>query len=495
MRRQRDAETNDLFLFSFRDAGKGLGKNENGITEPVKLVNNQNKTGIGYREDEAVPWYEAIYNKACKNVKVETVGDEVSLTLVDGNDRGLATKTSPLGLYNTFLMFHKMLDENVTDKQDVKEKVESESTLAETCTFKQQPTCNRTMDKIMERNRTLCGKLKRIEEQDRILLNHLQTDLTPVMENMAYRKTNIESDVEENEPEVNDNENTSQFEEKKYVKSKTKKRYRRKINRLADQLSTCNLEENNAKRDFRNNKKLAQKMKKTKEKKIDSGLLLKYLECCEKIENTLDQTPTFVSMFNVNGPKDTYINCSRYLKTMLEAQKKNINKLKISVPQCKNEKDGIWHKIEFSPELKKSIASGKINDLYDMEKLIIDSKKQKEEADCKSIISVTHRSKNDHFKDSEYLKHSLLLSKINQIEISTRKMRKTQEKSQIKKKKELCCHSKRKEGINKIAEKLKGEALAQELNSLIKNLTTFGLAEKVNRNIIKRPTQTHLTPV
>jgi len=54
----------------------------------------------------------------------------------------------------------------------------------------------------------------------------------------------------------------------------------------------------------------------------------------------------------------------------------------------------------------------------------------------------------------------------------------------------------RSKNIKKIIEKLKGETFACELNSVIKNLTAFGLTEKVNVKTMKmRPTQNHLTPV
>lgn len=58
--------------FLFYCAGKGLGRNETGISKPLKSSLKFDKSGIGYQEklsaETTTRWWENVYNNAASNV-------------------------------------------------------------------------------------------------------------------------------------------------------------------------------------------------------------------------------------------------------------------------------------------------------------------------------------------------------------------------------------------------------------------------------------------
>lgn len=234
--------------------------------------------GIGYDENESwLEKYDRIYNDAVKNVKVESHGHQVSLSVVDDTDTSHSGNT--LG------------EKTLKEPYHYKQLVEPEN--ISTCK-KDLPRCTAPnlntifFDNIKyetECNRVLSGKLKRIEEQDRLLEIHFNNSVQKLNKtlsgeyDMAYRKTNVESDMEEkeHEGEIDNNESVLQSAQSEEGRSfdfrskSTKKRERKRMNKLTRQLGICNLEENSVKNEsLSKTKKLRQKMK-SKEKKIDSS--------------------------------------------------------------------------------------------------------------------------------------------------------------------------------------------------------------------------------
>lgn len=59
-------------MFCCKIAGKGLGKNEDGIAKPLKPKLKFDNHGIGHDPAEHFTnnWWEQVYNKAASNVKV-----------------------------------------------------------------------------------------------------------------------------------------------------------------------------------------------------------------------------------------------------------------------------------------------------------------------------------------------------------------------------------------------------------------------------------------
>lgn len=53
-------------------SGQGLGKNEDGITKPIKASLKFDNTGIGHDHGEQFTnnWWETLFNKASQNIDV-----------------------------------------------------------------------------------------------------------------------------------------------------------------------------------------------------------------------------------------------------------------------------------------------------------------------------------------------------------------------------------------------------------------------------------------
>nr|XP_061789078.1 G patch domain-containing protein 4-like [Nerophis lumbriciformis] len=70
--------------------GKGLGRDENGISEAIKVKVKCNKGGVGHKEGEqfTFQWWDHVFNKASSSLQVETHQDGISLkkTPEDGED-------------------------------------------------------------------------------------------------------------------------------------------------------------------------------------------------------------------------------------------------------------------------------------------------------------------------------------------------------------------------------------------------------------------------
>lgn len=496
--------------------------------------------GIGY--DERKPWWEKLFNDATKNIKIELHGDEVSLSV---NDKD----SSP---FRSELCEKTVLLKNWHSKQKF---VQPESIFTKTCSLAVNQEINAVCsDKTMGHNLILSGKLERIAEQDRILLNKSLSYTTLSENDMAYRKTTVESDMEENEHEVDNNESILQSEkgEDFVIKSKsTKKKHRKRLNKLVEQLGTCNLEdsaerieslgltnnniasnicttikvsdtgridsnyEKSYKCDigrrrrkkergnleessvkhlnysFLNNRKLCQKMKKSKERNMDSNMMLNCLK--NGVINKSDLEPFVTMRDDINTNVHSRINLYTRPKLFSEVKKRIIGQFN-TIPQikCGNDKDSIWHKIVLSPDLKSIIEENRVTDKRYKEWVVVDVEEEKRQKDVYNCIVPICSSKQSVSKNTKSFSKRDILSHIDEElrEHYTRKLN-----NKIQKKKEQRYRSRQRD-IKKVVDKLKGEALAHELNSVIKNLTAFDLTEEINtKTIKKRPTQTHLTPV
>lgn len=471
--------------------GKGLGKDENGITEPVKLATNQNKKGIGYDENE--PWWEGLFNNATKNIKIETHGDLVSLNVVKNagaipprNELGSLEKTVLQYNYKKFLGIESRLAKANAHLTDKKPDVYGDEAAYET-----------TKD-----SGRISGKLERLAEQDRIFLNvKPQLNATPAVEDvMAYRKTNAESDVEGEEEHKTDNDaNASQSSEETsetFFRSKTAmKRHRKKINKLVQQLGTCNLEE---KPNLPNKeKKLSQKMKKNKEenKNILNSNVLNYLRSETKKNYLYTQ---LIPMCNEVCTKEYRVRrlqlyadkADRDTKSLIDQAFKALSDGLPELGRCGYEKDNLeLVKVESIPEFENIVeGNGPIEER--LKDWVIIGVEDQLQAVVKDMMYEQLKQHNvpkvPHTKSYLYNIASFGPDQIEEKYQNFRRLNKVGKKKIFH-----CCSSRR---LKK--EMVKGEALSQEMNSVIKNLMAVGLSEEVNANIIKkRPTQTHLTPV
>ncbi|TGZ53298.1 uncharacterized protein [Temnothorax longispinosus] len=348
--------------------GKGLGKDECGITEPVKLATTQNKAGIGYSENN--PWWEKMFDDAIKNVKVTSHGDEVSLSVVSDTDASRlggecmisGRKFTPRRYTKNWNDWKTFVKSEVTfdDQKLTLTNPYSCDTFTRPILMRKPPLDQTTsicfgemMDETTGHNLTSSGgKLERIAEQDRILLNKSLSDTTLTRENdTSYRKTNVESDVEEKEHEIDSIESILQFDGNWMSgKSRTrKKKDKKRIHMLATRLGACNLEKE--RHDFPKIRTLCQKMKKNKEKKVDKSTLLTCLATDTSGQVTMSQSP------EVHGNKSRVSNSFKERRSRMNTL---INILQSG--KSVNEKDSVGHKIELSPELTNSIEGNKVTD-------------------------------------------------------------------------------------------------------------------------------------
>jgi len=496
-------ETKVIFFFSFRDTGKGLGKNESGITEPVKLASNQNKAGIGYSEND--PWWERLFNDASKNVKIESHDNKISLNVVK-NSSALHVENK---LLNSLLKYENNLKQpqNTNFIQNLQKFVEAERT-TKTCEHVAVPKldevvlklrCNKTANDTTKHNLMSSGKLERIAEQDRILSNtESPFGATAAGENiMTYRKTSAESDVEESEHEIDNNASTLQSTEETKdfdLCRSTRKKHRRRISKLAEQLGTCNLEEKPS--SSLSSKESSEKILKNKEKRMNSSVI-----------DTRDYRMNPYEMFYKS--KRLYKSRDQTFNTESNNQKIKSERCIVRRGWCKKdvEKSERLRSVELrlrnvelsKSELRNSIEGNEMTLEQYKNWIIFDLTRKELKPSCVNPIVSSNKQQNvQKLKIRTISKCNAPIQHV-PMHCTDPADRYTYQdllnilRSDIQKRKNQQCRSK---NIKKIVEKLKGESFACELNSVIKNLTAFGLTEKVNVKTMKmKPTQNHLTPV
>nr|CAG8579060.1 7092_t:CDS:2 [Entrophospora candida]CAG8604129.1 260_t:CDS:2 [Entrophospora candida] len=61
--------------------GQGLGKNSNGIKNPIIISNKKNTRGLGLTEDWSFEWWTQVYNKSLDNIEVsKSLDGEIRMT-------------------------------------------------------------------------------------------------------------------------------------------------------------------------------------------------------------------------------------------------------------------------------------------------------------------------------------------------------------------------------------------------------------------------------
>ncbi|XP_011880773.1 PREDICTED: uncharacterized protein LOC105569174 [Vollenhovia emeryi] len=448
-----------LMKYGWRE-GKGLGKDENGITKPVRLATNQNKAGLGYNETD--PWRE-LYDKTIKAIKIESGNNTASLS-VDSTKNALCfgREKTVLPKFRKSPSFVELRLEKYTDE------------------YAFPPKLNPEQRKTMRRDLASSGKLKRIAEQDRKFLYesyspeqtlNVNTDLERVNDIVDWM-TNATSDVftslKVNKHERGEFENMLKYGLNwlTQVSPETVKRLGNR-RRNKEQLSTCNFEGRSEKHESMNNRMLCQRMEK------NNVLLEEIMAVLDCLRDDTDKSDQFSIVPSVN------LNDFRKKRTEYFSQETKREKLKEFRTFYAYDTEMGKYKVELCSELRNSIeGSGVIDEQWnDLKEVIIDLKEEKRQKCGSNLIAPINSNQCGQYvlKPGNRLheKDELIKEPMRQI----RKFdRQTSSSTRAKSIREM---------INK-----------DNVNSLIKNLTTMGLTKEVNANTIRRkPTQTHLTPV
>lgn len=178
-----DFARNQLMKYGWKE-GKGLGRNESGITEALKPKLKFDARGVGHDASEQFTyhWWEHTFNKAAKNIQVSATEDGVAVKLqhesIDITTTKYAAKAvkNPLE-YGTFLKTSTLtqgqmvrITENKLEVPEQDDPVANSQSLTDDDLFR---ICGgRTAHKGARHGLKLNGKLARIEQQEKQLLAH-----------------------------------------------------------------------------------------------------------------------------------------------------------------------------------------------------------------------------------------------------------------------------------------------------------------------------------
>lgn len=507
--------------------GKGLGKNENGLTKALKPTLKFDNAGIGYNETNSEHWWEALYDNTIKNVKVEMHEDKISLSKINNSNTiddsstisSKKNKKTEQQKYGNFLKSSTLLNGHLI--QDIS--IEKEEKTAKDSIY--IPLTDEQLYKACDRYKTtrhdlLNGKLERIAQQDKMFLNvsigMSQPDANLVKENtMTHRKTTIELDTEESEdPEENQEmiENTSQHETKDFViiSKSARKNHKKRLNKLTQQFSICSLKRNTdssynsqhdeelarikkGKKSQLNMKsgKCSKKRKKNKRKKsLEQKTRISYntlnetsIDIKDKLKNTEEGVYLSNQIFDASKLKNkvltTYISVSS--RKPINSSSNNLN----------NKTDKNIHQIILSAtkdrnmNIKQDIQQQKtIWEYFDVGKKNFDPLLKKKYLSNSDTAMSFYKSLSKSSTKSPYEQYKTYINNLDDKFHNKDKTikRKTDQQKQIKKQLEKIINPK--------------NVYTDDLNNVIKKLTTFELTEEVSASVLKKKlTQTHLTPV
>ncbi|XP_002735283.1 G patch domain-containing protein 4-like [Saccoglossus kowalevskii] len=161
-------------------SGSGLGKNESGITEAIKVKIKNDKAGVGvdHGEQFTFQWWNHVFNKAANNIVVESKDDGVEVKC--GNSTHITTKKVSKTfadkdmLYGRFIKSSTLRDGLEEQHGNVSSSDSDSST--ESCHGNDEDeklfkACGgMTAHKAARHGLKLNGKLKRIEDQEKWVL-------------------------------------------------------------------------------------------------------------------------------------------------------------------------------------------------------------------------------------------------------------------------------------------------------------------------------------
>lgn len=169
------------------EQGKGLGKEENGICEPIKVKVKCDKGGVGHKQSEQFTfhWWDHVFNKASSGLDVESGQDGVVVKKKEGKDdeEGMISNKKPRkamlkksGLYGGFVKSATLLsgqeqpERRSSSSEDSSSSDDDELDLSSTTKLSDRAlikACGgRTAHKGARHGLTMSAKLARLEQQE-----------------------------------------------------------------------------------------------------------------------------------------------------------------------------------------------------------------------------------------------------------------------------------------------------------------------------------------
>lgn len=265
----------ELKKFGWKE-GSGLGKNENGMKEAIKVKIKNDSHGVGHnRGDEfTFHWWDHVFNKAASSIVVESTQEGVS---VKAAKESVGVSTKKARTYDNKAMLYGQFVKGATldNNQEVKSEGEEEDASEVTeyleedrQTLQKLPDeeilkiCGgMTAHKGARHGLKLNGKLERIQEQERLLMEKWkkQKGSNSEMDKSERSSLNAKSDTTENE-DVN----------RECVKTKKKKKKRDKLED-AEKIPQNQSPDCNDSQEIQNDKSDVKKEKKRKRRNIELG--------------------------------------------------------------------------------------------------------------------------------------------------------------------------------------------------------------------------------
>lgn len=157
--------------------GKGLGKNEDGISTARKPILKFDNHGLGHDAGEEFTnnWWDKLFNKAAQNITVD-VDNNKEIKMTAKTDKSLEFSASTnRGAYSSFIKTSKLIGSSVHHYDRVPEVTESRVSFQVLTDEELFAACGgRTAHKGARHGLKLSGKLSRIEKQEKILLKKMR---------------------------------------------------------------------------------------------------------------------------------------------------------------------------------------------------------------------------------------------------------------------------------------------------------------------------------
>lgn len=266
----------ELKKFGWKE-GSGLGKNENGMKEAIKVKIKNDSHGVGHnRGDEfTFHWWDHVFNKAASSIVVESTQEGVS---VKAAKESVGVSTKKARTYDNKAMLYGQFVKGAT--LDNNQEVKSEGEEVDTSEVTEYLEENRqTLQKLPDEEilkicggmtahkgarhgLKLNGKLERIQEQERLLLEKWkkQKGSNSEMDKSERASLNAKTDTTTENEDVN----------RECVKTKKKKKKRDKLED-AEKISQNQSPDCDDSQEIQNDKSDVKKEKKRKRRNIELG--------------------------------------------------------------------------------------------------------------------------------------------------------------------------------------------------------------------------------